>query len=128
MFFGNQMTAGLAILAITVVAAGCSGPVQPSTSPSNVAQNHPAPPPPPFTISGVVTGRGPTGPGPLAGAKVHDQYTHRSATTGPDGSYSLSGLDGAVIVDVTLAGYERYETEIILHGDLRLDIELTPAD
>jgi len=61
-----------------------------------------APPPGPATVTGKVTDAK-TG-GPVAGASVKcDGY---SATTGPDGTYSLSVKVGSYTVTVSMTGYE----------------------
>lgn len=115
-------------VACGLVLAGCSDPIRPSPPPENILLP-PQPPPPQqgFTISGVITGIGPSGPMPLDGASVHDQYTHMSAKSSADGSYTLSGLGASVVLDVSMVGYRRHESSITLQGNRQIDVELIPS-
>jgi hypothetical protein len=80
---------------------------------------------PTYTLSGLVFLETTTGRIPLRGARVEETNSHRSATTGNDGLYSISGLI-AVGASVSASRWDvvTYTTTLAIHGDTRLDIEL----
>src|SRR5687767_4255707 len=86
----------------------------------------PAPPPQPtYTLSGIVSLETPTGRIPLRGARVEETNSHRSATTGSDGRYSISGLIAAgASVSTSRWDVVTYTTTLAIDGDTKLDIEL----
>jgi iron complex outermembrane receptor protein len=82
------------------------------------------------TVSGIVTdSTGVPIPGAIVTATGRTGRTSRSATTGADGSYSLSLPPGAYSVSAFLSGFRRIEqaTELAAGGSMRLNFSLEPS-
>ena len=122
----NRRTAVGAVLGLMLLTVGgCDS----ATLPTRPPDQDPVEPPPVaagYSISGIVTGRTANGSSALTEATVWDEYTHRTVATAADGSFTLTDLGGDVILDITKAGYEGYRQPFVLHGDLRIDVELVP--
>ena len=110
------------VLAIAVVGlAGCGSSASTPTMPTQSTQSTQAT----YTLSGVVFLETPNARIPLRGARVEETNSHRTATTGIDGLYSISGLS-AVGASVSASRWDvvTYRTTLAIDGDTRLDIEL----
>ena len=113
------------VLAIAAVGlAGCGSSSSTPTMPTQLTQPMPATQPT-YTLSGMVFLETPTGRIPLRGARVEEMNSHRSATTGSDGLYSISGLIAAgASVSASRWDVVTYTTTLAIDGDTKLDIEL----
>lgn len=83
-------------------------------------------PRPTYTLSGLVFIETPDGRVPLDNVAIEEANSHRRATSGKDGFYSLPGLY-AVSNSVSASrwwGYVSYTKALTISGDTRLDIEV----
>ena len=83
-----------------------------------------------FTLSGIVTETPPTTSTVLAGVRVafvDGANQGKSATTGADGRYSITGVvNGGYTVSATLAGYTVVALPVGVNGNTTLDFRLDP--
>lgn len=83
-----------------------------------------------FTLSGVVTETAPTTSTVLVGVRVafvDGANQGRSATTGVDGRYQITGVvNGGYTVSATLAGYTAVALPVGINGNTMLDFRLEP--
>jgi Carboxypeptidase regulatory-like domain/Bacterial Ig-like domain (group 2) len=79
-----------------------------------------------FTVTGAVS-EGAQGQRPVAGARV--QIVGGSFTTTDDqGRFTLSGVpEGRELIEVSKQGYETFEQEIVVTGDMTYPVVLVPA-
>ena len=85
---------------------------------------------PAFTLSGIVTETPPTTSTFLAGVRVtfvDGANQGRSATTGADGRYQITGVvNGGYTVTAQLAGYTTVALPVGINGNTTLDFRLDP--
>ena len=85
---------------------------------------------PTFTLSGIVTETPPTTSTVLAGVRVafiDGANAGKSATTGADGRYSITGVvNGGFTVSATIAGYSAVSLPVGVNGNTSLDFRLDP--
>ncbi len=85
---------------------------------------------PTFTLSGVVTETAPTTSTVLAGVRVafvDGANQGKSATTGADGRYTITGVvNGGYTVSATLAGYTSVAVPVGIDGNTTLNFRLDP--
>lgn len=74
-------------------------------------------------IYGVVTGENGE---PLIGANIVIQDTYAGTATNADGLYRLHVEEGDYVIRVSHMGYETIFTEVVVRGETRLDITLSP--
>ena len=83
-----------------------------------------------FTLSGIVTETPPTTSTVLAGVRVafvDGANQGKSATTGADGRYTITGVvNGGYTVSATLAGYTAVALPVGINGNTTLDFRLDP--
>jgi hypothetical protein len=83
-----------------------------------------------FTLSGLVTETPPTTSTVLAGVRVafvDGANQGKSATTGADGRYQITGVvNGGYTVSATLAGYNPVALPVGINGNTTLDFRLDP--
>ncbi len=83
-----------------------------------------------FTLSGIVTETPPTTSTVLAGVRVafvDGANQGKSATTGADGRYQITGVvNGGYTVSATLAGYTAVALPVGINGNSTLDFRLDP--
>lgn len=83
-----------------------------------------------FTLSGIVTETPPTTSTVLAGVRVafvDGENQGKSATTGADGRYTITGVvNGGYSVSATLAGYTTIVLPVGVNGNTTLDFRLDP--
>ena len=83
-----------------------------------------------FTLSGIVTETPPTTSTVLAGVRVafvDGANQGKSATTGADGRYTITGvINGGYTVSATLAGYTTVALPVGINGNTTLDFRLDP--
>lgn len=83
-----------------------------------------------FTLSGIVTETPPTTSTVLAGVRVafvDGANQGKSATTGADGRYTITGVvNGGYTVSATLAGYPTVALPVGINGNTTLDFRLDP--
>ncbi len=86
---------------------------------------------PTFKLSGLVTESAPTTSTVLAGATitfVDGANQGKSAVSGPDGRYEISGLsNGGYTLSVTLAGYVGAAVPVGIDGNSTLNLRLNPV-
>lgn len=113
---------GLAIaLSVATLLAACGD----RRSPSEPAPAAPSAPAVTYTLSGIVSEDGPAGVTPLEGAIVLVTNSGQHATTGSDGSYSLSGVAALpIFVRVSKPGYVDTSRTLTLSGDTRMDLQV----
>src|SRR5437764_662264 len=83
----------LLAIALGSTACGSSSPGSTPSAPSAVPQPTDTVPQPTNTLSGIVFIETPTGRVPLDRVRVTEASAQRSAETGNDGSYKISGLN-----------------------------------
>ena len=109
---------------ITVNATGATGTNTIAVSGTGVVA-------PTFTLSGSVTESAPTTSTVLAGVRVaflDGANAGKSATTGADGRYSVTGVvNGGYTVTATLAGYTSAVLPVGIDGNTTLTIRLDPV-
>jgi hypothetical protein len=114
----------IVVLALGLGLAGCGS----SNSGSTLSAPSPAAQPAPqttATLSGLVFIETPTGRVPLVGVRIDEANSHRSARTGNDGLYSISGLNEVSdAVSASRWDVVTYTNTLTISGDTRLDIEL----
>jgi hypothetical protein len=85
---------------------------------------------PTFTLSGIVTETPPTTSTVLAGVRVafvDGANAGKSATTGADGRYQITGVvNGGYTVTASLAGYTTASLPVGVNGNTTLDVRLDP--
>jgi hypothetical protein len=114
----------LIVTASVMLLSACSG----STHASNPAAPTPAAPTPiaSYIVHGVVFADTATGVLPLQGAQV--QGPRGSAiTTGIDGSYTLTGLAGTTLVNVSRPGYAPVQIRLEVTADMQFDVHMVRA-
>ena len=86
---------------------------------------------PTFTLSGIVTETPPTTSTVLAGVRVafvDGANQGKSATTGADGRYQITGVvNGGYTVTAQLAGYTTVALPVGINGNTTLDFRLDPT-
>lgn len=111
------------ILVLVVIASACGGndPWPPLTSPAPT----PSVPSVTYTLSGVVSTAGASGPTFVEGATVRDSVSGKTATTDTNGRYSLSGLPArTTAIVVSVDGYVAVTQVMTIEGDTSFDVEL----
>lgn len=64
----------------------------------------------------------------IIGASVYIKNTNKGAYSDKKGYYFVNGLEsGTYTIEVTYIGFKKYESEIELYDDKRLDIKLEPS-
>jgi hypothetical protein len=110
------------LLAFALIGAGCDS--RSPTSP-RVVPPLPEPPAATYTVSGVVSEMTPAGRVPVAGARVDEGTSGRTAVTDEVGGYSLTGLRQMTsAISASKDGYVSKLTPVTIAGDTTLDIEV----
>jgi len=112
------------LVAMALLTAACgSGSQQMPGAPSPPTPY--SPPPPAFSISGVVTEQTVSGVVVLAGVRVGDSTRSRLTISDATGGYRLSGIvTGPVQIRIDHSGFEPVTREVMVSGDTVLDFQL----
>jgi hypothetical protein len=93
---------------------------------SSASPGAPAPPPPTFELTGLVTEVRAAVRRPARNVAVEISPTYRTVTDS-DGSFSIRGLaEGTYVLRVSDLLYEPLSTTIRIEGDTRIDLEIAP--
>lgn len=77
-----------------------------------------------YTLSGIISERGPSGLVPLAGVEVRQTNTTQLSVTDQSGSFTLRQVPKTVAISATKADYATIRRTLTLSSDTTLDFEM----
>ena len=77
-----------------------------------------------YTVSGIVYEDTRNGPIPVPGVWVNNSETHDSTRTDETGAYLVYAPRGVAYISFSKSGYVNEGREIVMEGDVRLDVKL----